>query len=379
MKLKTRIFMSFFLIVLIPIFLMIMLLIGVAIFRGQQLRVQYGIDVNNLSPELQVIIADVIFSMIVILVITAIILSVWLYSGISTPLSHLTKATREIRDGNLDYEVKAEGAKEVKELCEGFEEMRMRLKAANEEKLEADRQHRELNSNISHDLKTPITAVKGYVEGIMDGIADTPEKMDRYIKTIYNKSIEMDHLINELTFYTKINTNRIPYTFSKVNVQNFFEDAAEELRYDLTSKNIAFDYQNTVGRDVQVIADVEQMRRVINNIVGNSVKYMDKPEKKISLRVRDAGEEIEAQVTDNGKGISSKDLGNIFNRFYRADSSRNSTQGGSGIGLSIVKKIMEDHGGRVWPPAPRERGRRCTSRCGSMLRDTEYCLAAIGT
>ena len=348
MKLKTRIFMSFFLIVLIPIFLMIMLLIGVAIFRGQQLRVQYGIDVNNLSPELQVIIADVIFSMIVILVITAIILSVWLYSGISTPLYHLTKATREIRDGNLDYEVKAEGAKEVKELCEGFEEMRMRLKAANEEKLEADRQNRELISNISHDLKTPITAVKGYVEGIMDGIADTPEKMDRYIKTIYNKSIEMDHLINELTFYTKINTNRIPYTFSKVNVQNFFEDAAEELRYDLTSKNITFDYQNTVGRDVQVIADVEQMRRVINNIIGNSVKYMDKPDKKISLRVRDAGEEIEAQISDNGKGISSKDLGNIFNRFYRADSSRNSTQGGSGIGLSIVKKIMEDHGGRVW-------------------------------
>ena len=204
MKLKTRIFMSFFLIVLIPIFLMIMLLIGVAIFRGQQLRVQYGIDVNNLSPELQAIIADVIFSMIVILVITAIILSIWLYSGISTPLSHLTKATREIRDGNLDYEVKAEGAKEVKELCEGFEEMRVRLKAANEEKLEADRQNRELISNISHDLKTPITAVKGYVEGIMDGIADTPEKMDRYIRTIYNKSIEMDHLINELTFYTKI-------------------------------------------------------------------------------------------------------------------------------------------------------------------------------
>ena len=348
MKLKTRIFMSFFLIVLIPIFLMIMLLIGVAIFRGQQLRVQYGIDVNNLSPELQVIIADVIFSMIVILVITAIILSVWLYSGISTPLYHLTKATREIRDGNLDYEVKAEGAKEVKELCEGFEEMRVRLKTANEEKLEADRQNRELISNISHDLKTPITAVKGYVEGIMDGVADTPEKMDRYIRTIYNKSIEMDHLINELTFYTKINTNRIPYTFSKVNVQNFFEDAAEEIRYDLTSKNIEFDYQNTVGRDVQVIADVEQMRRVINNIIGNSVKYMDKPDKKISLRVRDAGEEIEAQISDNGKGISSKDLGNIFNRFYRADSSRNSTQGGSGIGLSIVKKIMEDHGGRVW-------------------------------
>ena len=124
--------MSFFLIVLIPIFLMIMLLIGVAVFRGQQLRVQFGIDVNNLSPEIHAVIADVIFSMIVILVITATILSIWLYNGISTPIYHLTKATREIRDGNLDYEVKAEGAREVKELCEGFEEMRIRLKTANE-------------------------------------------------------------------------------------------------------------------------------------------------------------------------------------------------------------------------------------------------------
>lgn len=340
--------MSFFLIVLIPIFLMIMLLVGVAIFRGNQLRLQYGIDVNNLSPELHAIIADVIFSIIVILIITAIILSIWLYNGISTPIYHLTKATREIRDGNLDYEVKAEGAKEIKELCEGFEEMRIRLKTVNEEKLEADRQNRELISNISHDLKTPITAVKGYVEGIMDGVADTPEKMDRYIKTIYNKSIEMDHLINELTFYSKINTNRIPYTFSKVNVQDFFGDAAEELEYDLTSKNVKFNYQNSVARDVLVIADVEQMRRVINNIIGNAVKYMDKPEKKIYMNVRDTGTEIEAAITDNGKGIASKDIGNIFNRFYRADSSRNSTQGGSGIGLSIVKKILEDHGGRVW-------------------------------
>ena len=348
MKLSTRILIAFLIIILVPVALTFFLMFGVAMFQGERLLSVYGIDVMNLTNEIKILLIDALFCMICILVITGIILGFWLVSGISSPIENLTKATKNIRDGNLDFEVKVEGVQEIQELCKDFEEMRVKLKLANEEKLEADRQNRELISNISHDLKTPITAVKGYVEGIMDGVADTPEKMDRYIRTIYNKSIEMDHLINELTFYTKINTNRIPYTFSKVNVQNFFEDAAEEIRYDLTSKNIAFDYQNTVGRDVQVIADVEQMRRVINNIIGNSVKYMDKPEKKISLSVRDAGEEIEAQITDNGKGISSKDLGNIFNRFYRADSSRNSTQGGSGIGLSIVKKIMEDHGGRVW-------------------------------
>ena len=93
--------------------------------------------------------------------------------------------------------------------------MRRRLKESTEEKNLMEKENRELISNISHDLKTPITAVKGYVEGIMDGVADTPEKMDRYVRTIYNKTNEMDHLINELTFYSKIDTNRIPYTFSK--------------------------------------------------------------------------------------------------------------------------------------------------------------------
>ena len=360
MKLSLRIFIAFLIIILVPVALTVFLMLSVAMFQGERLLTVYGIDVMNLSQEIKVLIVDMIMCMIFILIITGIILGFWLISGISSPIEHLTKATKNIRDGNLDFEVKVEGVQEIQELCKDFEEMRIKLKLANEEKLEADRQNRELISNISHDLKTPITAVKGYVEGIMDGVADTPEKMERYIRTIYNKANEMDRLINELTFYSKINTNRIPYNFNKVNVCDYFEDAAEELEYDLSAKNVEFEYRNSVAPDVMVIADIEQMRRVINNIVGNSVKYMDKDEKKISLSVRDAGDEIEVSIADNGKGISSKDIGNIFNRFYRADSSRNSGQGGSGIGLSIVKKIMEDHGGRVWAQSTEGEGTMMT-------------------
>ena len=97
-----------------------------------------------------------------------------------------------------------------------------------------------------------------------------------------------------------------------------------------------------------MIADPEQIKRVINNIVSNSVKYMDKSKKKIEIRILDEQDSIRAQIEDNGRGISARDLPNIFDRFYRTDSSRNSAQGGSGIGLSIVKKIIEDHGGYIW-------------------------------
>ena len=211
-----------------------------------------------------------------------------------------------------------------------------------------DQDNRELVSNISHDLKTPITSIKGYCEGIMDGVADTPEKMDRYIKTIYNKANEMDRLINELTLYSQIDTNRIPYNFHRINVNDFFRDCIEEIGLDLESKNIRLTYSNYVESGTRIIADPEQLRRVISNIIGNSVKYMDKPDGTIDICIVDNNDSIQVEIEDNGKGIAAKDLPNIFDRFYRTDASRNSAQGGSGIGLSIVKKIIEDHGGYIW-------------------------------
>jgi len=234
--------------------------------------------------------------------------------------------------------------------------MRRRLKESAEEKLESERQNKELISNISHDLKTPITAVKGYVEGIMDGVADTPEKQEKYIRTIYNKANDMERLINELTFYSKIDTNRIPYTFDRINVNAYFADCVEELSLELEEQNIELAYFNYVDEDVQVIADAEQIKRVINNIVSNSIKYIDKPKGYINIRVKDVGDFVQVEIEDNGKGIATKDLPLIFNRFYRTDASRNSSKGGSGIGLSIVKKIIEDHGGKVWATSKENTG-----------------------
>ena len=149
----------------------------------------------------------------------------------------------------------------------------------------------------------------------MDGVADTPEKMEKYIRTIYNKANEMDTLINELTLYSKIDTNRIPYNFKILSVNDYFSDCAEDLSLDLEAKNIEFGYFNYVEEEVQVIADAEQITRVIHNIVNNSVKYMDKEKGKINLRIKDVGDFVQVEIEDNGKGIAAKDLPNISRDF----------------------------------------------------------------
>lgn len=361
MKLKQRIILGFLMIILVPMLLLAATLYG---FSEAQHRstskneavqeADYDITIGETGVDgsgLRIMTKDLFFTALVILIFTSVSVGLWIYRSVATPLVKLRKATQNIKDGNLDFVLDVEGTDEFAELCRDFEEMRRRLKESAEEKLVLDKENKELISNISHDLKTPITAVKGYVEGIMDGVADTPEKMDRYVRTIYNKTVEMDHLINELTFYSKIDTNRIPYMFSKLNVEDYFSDCAEEVGLELETRGIQLCYANYVDSDVQVIADGEQIRRVIHNIISNAIKYMDKGKGMkgiIQIRVKDVGDFVQVEIEDNGKGIAAKDLPYIFDRFYRTDVSRNSAKGGSGIGLSIVRKILEDHGGKVW-------------------------------
>ncbi|MEY8338617.1 HAMP domain-containing sensor histidine kinase [Lachnospiraceae bacterium 62-35] len=305
--------------------------------------------VDELIPEVKSMLFELLVSGIMILVFTGFALMIWIYRSILRPLDTLQEATKKIRDGNLDFTLEVEDYDdEIGQLCQDFEEMRMRLKESQEEKIQYDKDNKELISNISHDLKTPITAIKGYVEGILDGVASSPEKLNKYIRTIYNKANDMDRLIDELMFYSKIDTNKIPYAYSKINISSYFRDCVEEVGLDMEARGLELGYFNYVEEDVVVIADAEQMKRVINNIISNSVKYMDKKKGIINIRILDVGDFIQVEIEDNGRGIGARELPNIFDRFYRTDSSRNSSKGGSGIGLSIVKKIIEDHGGRIW-------------------------------
>lgn len=297
-----------------------------------------------------------IYAFILVLCLTSILLTQWIQKGIFTPINQLNTAMQNIAEGNLEYMLTTEEKGEIGELYRNYEDMRLRLKESLDEKFEHEQKNKELVSNISHDLKTPITSIKGYVEGIMDGVADTPEKMNKYIKTIYDKANDMDRLINELTTYSGIDNNRIPYTFRRINVADYFGDCVEEVGLDLESKNIQLNYEALIEPSTQIIADPEQLKRVINNIISNSVKYMNKDKGVIDIRILDELDAIRVEIEDNGMGVAAKDLPNIFERFYRTDASRNSSKGGSGIGLSIVKKIVEDHGGYIWATSKENEG-----------------------
>ena len=369
MKLKTKLMMTCLSMILIPLLLLCLTFVTIGHYMvqrqegfrqeiTQEVEEKVHIDISDFLEEpmegFERIIApnflkNMLFSIIIIFVFTSVMLSLWLYKGLISPINELNVAMKHIKNGDFEYRLESsEQSGEIGDLYRNYEDMRLRLKENAEEKIQREKQNRELISNISHDLKTPITAIKGYSEGIIDGIADTPEKVDRYVKTIYNKANDMDKLINELSVYSGIDNNRIPYHFHKILVGEYFKDCIEEVGLDLESKHFTLNYENLVSADTTIIADPEQMKRVINNIISNSVKYMDKPHGKILIRILDEVDSIRVEIEDNGKGIAQKDLQNIFDRFYRTDASRNSGTGGSGIGLSIVKKIIQDHGGYIW-------------------------------
>lgn len=305
-------------------------------------------DMDTLFPQIKAVMTQSVTAFLLILIFTAVILMIWIYQSILRPLNILRAGMNRIKEGDLDYSLEAVAGDEIGQLCEDFESMRVRLKELIDNRLRYEENIKELISNISHDLKTPLTAIQGYAEGLKDGVADTPDRQTKYLQTILSKANDMSKLVDELSFYAKIDSNTIPYTFKDINIREYFDDCVEEISLDLEMKKIELQYHNDIDEGTKVIADAEQLKRVINNIVGNSVKYMDKRHGILQIRLMDIGSYVQVEIEDNGVGIPKADLQFIFDRFFRADASRNSKRGGSGLGLAISKKIIEDHAGKIW-------------------------------
>ena len=316
---------------------------------------------------------QVCLAFLLIMLITTTFTTIWIQQSILRPIELLRLATAQIGLGNLEDPVPVTSQDEIGQLRKDLEQMRIHLKEIVNKGIQSEDNTREIMSSITHDLKTPITAIKGYTEGILDGVADTPDKQKKYLQTIYAKANDMTYLIDELSVYSKVEQNSLPYNFISVNLENYFTDCIDEFSLDLESQNFHLDYINDTDKNTQIIADPEQLKRVINNLISNAVKYSKNENGHITIHIKDVPvqnskqplyrqinedgtdkfptirpEYIQIQIEDNGLGIAKKDLPHIFDRFFRADASRNSSKRGSGLGLAIVKMIISDHGGKVW-------------------------------
>jgi histidine kinase len=314
---------------------------------GSEGSIFYILNLEGFKKVFQENSIVIIISSLIILTLTNIILSYWVSKSIIKPLKELENAADEIKQGNLDYAININSKDEIGQLSNSFEEMRFRLKKSLELQQQYEENRKELISNISHDLKTPITSIKGYIEGIKDGVAVTPEKMDKYVSTIYTKATYMDSLINDLFLFSKLDLNKIEFKFQSVDIVNYLKDCVEEINFDLDHSVI--DLTLYVPEKAIIVAvDVQQLKRTIMNIVGNSIKYKNDRKLDIDIVLKEDAESVIIGIKDNGKGIPKDALPYVFDRFYRADASRESIIGGSGLGLAIAKKIIEEHKGSIW-------------------------------
>ncbi|CAH2212250.1 sensor histidine kinase [Tepidibacter aestuarii] len=338
---------------------------------GSKGSVFYAFNINLLQKDIKK--ARTLLSAIIIIsiLVTSNVLTFTIYRDIIKKLDKLKYASKEIKSGNLNYKIEEHSKDEFGDLSINFEKMRIKLKESLDIQFKYEENRRNLISNISHDLKTPIMSIKGYIEGIKDGVADSPEKMDKYINTIYKKATDMEVLIDELFLFSKLDLKKVSFNFQTINIVDYLKYCVEDLSFDLEKKNAKISFNNE-KENIFVTADLQKLKRVIVNIVENSMKYMDKQNPIIDINLIDNKECVIIEIKDNGMGIPEESIPFIFDRFYRADKSRNTSISGSGLGLSICKQIIESHGGCIWAESETNVGTSILFTLKKYKRNDEY-------
>lgn len=287
------------------------------------------------------------FSFLLGIALTNGLLSSFVSRSIVRPLKALQLAAERIKEGDLDQALEAR-KDEIGQAMGAFEEMRLRLRESLATQLQYEENRKELLSNISHDLRTPIAAISACAEGLQSGIADTKDKQEKYVEMIRRKTADMSRMIEELFLFSKLDLQRVPFDLETVDLTAYLRDLAEEWRQDPRMSGVDLRLELGGGSPVYARADREKLGRALANVLDNSLKHMDKAEKRLTIALNSDGRQTATiRIRDNGTGIGKDELPYIFERFYRADPSRRSDSGGSGLGLAIVKQIMEGHGGKA--------------------------------
>lgn len=291
----------------------------------------------------------IFISLLLLMITTNIITIRMMAQKIIKPLEMLRKSTDAIKHGKLNTPISVKGTDEIGQLGLALENMRTKLQDSLlvQQNYETNRKY--LLSSISHDLRTPLTSIHGYIEGILDGVVHTPEKIERYLRIVHTKVSEMNHLIDELFLYSKLDLQQIPFHFEPVALHAFLNDWIDDVQYEVTQKKMEFEGHNLVSPTLFIRLDREQFRRALSQIVQNSLKYIDGSALKLItiVAIQEDAKFIKITIKDTGSGISDEALPHVFERFYRSDESRNTGTGGSGLGLAICKEIIRAHDGEI--------------------------------
>jgi len=283
-----------------------------------------------------------------IIILTGIYLSRQLSFQIIQPLEKLRYLTGEISKGNLNHPIVSDTRDELGDTCREFEKMRLQLKSAKETREKYEKNRRELIAGISHDLSTPLTNIKGYTSGLIDGIANTPEKKEHYLAMIYQTSITMEELVNTLFLFSKLELGQALFHWKMVNIPTYLNHYIQDnkIRWQLRGVSIKLE-PHTLPAVVNI--DCMQFQRVIENLIENSLKYKGNSISKLTINLWDVSpERVRLDFTDNGIGVKKEDLPKLFDSFYRADRARSNVADGSGLGLAIAKQIITAMGGFIW-------------------------------
>ena len=279
-----------------------------------------------------------------IILATNLILTRRMYKSIMDPLETLVDGVHEIGGGNLAFRIDYTAKDEFGAVCEDFNEMARQLQAMVDARLRDSESRKELVAGISHDLRTPLTSIKAYVEGLETGVAATPALKQKYLATIRQKAEDLEHIVSQLFLFSKLDLGEFPLDMEPLDIEKelaaFFAEAAPEY----AARGLAVTFEGGAG-GARVAADAVQLRNVLTNILENSLRYGHRAEKQVRASLSLEDESVQVALADNGPGVPQEALPRLFDVFYRADASR--TSDGSGLGLAIAAKIVEGFGGSI--------------------------------
>ena len=263
------------------------------------------------------------------------------------PVEELTEAAQRVERGELSQPLNYGKQDEFTAVFTAFDHMQEHLLAEREKNAAYERARTDLVAGISHDLRTPLTSVKGYLKGLRDGVANTPEKQRQYVDIAYRKACDMDVLLQRLFYFSKMETGALPIFLERADLGEFVRKFAVEAGRELAEKGGTVEVRGAPAPH-PVRIDTEQMIRVLSNLTNNAVQYAGAEPLALTLTVWRERDRERLRFADNGRGVPEDQLPHLFEQFWRGDQARTSRGGeGSGLGLYIVKYIIEAHGGTV--------------------------------